>query len=538
MPDGDEPGAGRPPDHSGERAAGDPSPDPATAVAIEGPGVDEEAVLPWSLVLRRGRFGLSRPGAAAGAPRRELAAGEPGSGSGWWRWLVTSTVLLGVLSIASSITILAVSRPAIAEDLGTNAATLVWLISGPTIALGLTGTTAGKLGDLHGHRRVYLIGVFGGAVFSVLAALAWSGGSLIAFRVIGATVGAATGPSSLAIVNQLFPREERSKALGFWSLVMAGGPVLGLVIGGPLVEAVGWRAIFWFQTPLLLVAAFAALVLLPETRRHHGVHFDVMGQVALVVSLAGLLLAIDRSSVWGLANPWVLGGLVVFPLGMWWFVAIERRVEHPLIPLHWFRRRGFAVPVVVSFFVQFGYMGGFILTPKMLAEVRGLQEDAIALMMVPRPLTFAIAGPIAGFLSYRVKARTTVMAGLLSLAGSLGVFALVADDPATATVVVALTLSGFGVGAAQPRIASAVANSVGDEDLGIAGATQQLVAQVGTTVGMNGLEAIQVATVSSAGLAGSYRNAFWLGTAMALVGTVIAAWMVDRGERSGAGAAP
>ncbi|MCO5318771.1 MAG: MFS transporter [Microthrixaceae bacterium] len=505
----------------------DPETDPAVAVAIEGPGVDEEAVLPWSLLLRRR---TAPRGAGRGRRPRPVAGSDTGERPGWWRWLVTASILLGVLSVASSITILAVSRPAIADDLGTSASTLVWLISGPTIALGLTGTTAGKLGDLYGHRRVYLVGVTGAAVFSLLAALAWSGGSLIAFRVIGATVGAATGPSSLAVINQLFSREERSKALGFWSLVMAGGPVLGLVLGGPLVEAVGWRAIFWFQTPLLLAAAVAAFLLLPETRRHHDVHFDVMGQVALVVSLGGLLLAIDRASVWGPTNPWVLAGLVVFPAGLWWFVRIERRVSHPLIPLGWLRRRGFAAPVAVSFFMQFGYMGGFILTPKMLAEVRGLPEDTIALMMVPRPLTFAIAGPIAGFLAYRVRARTTVVAGMVSLAVSLAVFAAVADDPGTVVVVVALTLSGFGIGAAQPRIAAAVANSVADEDLGIAGATQQLVAQVGTTVGMNGLEATQVASLG-VGLAGSYRNAFLLGTVVVLVGTVLATGIVDSGER-------
>lgn len=522
-------------DDTGEDAAADiggQPVDPALAVVIDAPGVDEEAVLAWSLLLRRGGRGAGVSGRGPQPLRSRLTAEDLVDRPGWWRWLITSTVLLGVLAIASSITILAVSRPVIASDLGTSASTLVWLISGPTIALGLTGTTAGKLGDLYGHRRVYLIGVFGGAALSVLAALAWSGGSLITFRVIGATVGAATGPSSLAIINQMFAREERSRALGFWSLVMAGGPVLGLVIGGPLVEAVGWRAIFWFQTPLLLAAAIAAFFLLPETRRRHDVHFDVVGQVALLVSFGGLLLAIDRSSAWGLTNPWVLAGLAMFPLGLWWFVRIERRVAHPLIPLHWFQRRGFAVPVAVSFFAQFGYMGGFILTPKMLAEVRGLQADTIALMMVPRPLTFAIAGPVAGFLAYRVRARTTVVAGLLSLAGSLLVFALIANDPGTVVVVVALTLSGFGVGAAQPRIASAVANSVGDEDLGVAGATQQLVALVGTTLGMNGLETMQVATLGSAGLAGSYSNAFFLGAAVALAGTVVALWMVDEGERA------
>lgn len=492
--------------------------DPAVAVAIEAPGVDEEAVMPWSLLLRRwGR-------------RRGVADDLEGRG-GPSPWVITWTVLLGTLAVASSITILAVSRPEIAEDLGTSASSLVWLISGPTIAVALTGTTAGKLGDLHGHRRVYLIGVFGAAVFSLFAATAWSGGSLIAFRVIGATVGAATGPSSLAIINQLFPREDRSRALGFWSLVVAGGPVLGLVIGGPLVEAVGWRAIFWFQTPLLLAAAIAAFVVLPETRRHHDVHFDIMGQVALVVSLGGLLFAIDRASVWGLTSPWVIAGFLLFPVGGLWFLRIEGRVDHPLIPLQWLRRRGFAVPLAVSFFIQFGYMGGFILTPKLMAEVAGMSSDQIAVLMIPRPLTFAIAGPVAGMMARRIAARTTVVAGVVSLALSLFAFAYIAPDPQTAVVVLALTLSGFGIGAAQPRIASAVANAVPDRDLGIAGATQQLTAQVGTTLGMNGLEAVQVATVDSAGLGGSYRNAYLLGAFMAVIGVVVAMFLVDLGER-------
>lgn len=497
---------------------GDDALDPASAVAIDAPGVDESSVMPWSMLVRRWR-------------RRRAVADDLEGRDGPSPWLITAVVLLGALGVSSSITILAVSRPAIAADLGTSASTLVWLISGPTIALALTGTLAGKLGDLHGHRRVYLLGVFGAAALSVCCALAWSGGSLIGFRVVGATVGAATGPSSLAIINQLFAREDRSKALGFWSLVVAGGPVLGLVIGGPLVEAIGWRAIFWFQAPLLLGAALAAFVVLPETRRHHDVHFDILGQVALVVSLGGLLFAIDRVSVWGPANPWVLAGLLLCPLAGWWFLRIERRVAHPLIPLHWLRRRGFAVPVAVGFFIQFGYMGGFILTPKLMAEVRGLGADTVALMMVPRPLTFAIAGPIAGLLAHRISARTTVVGGVVSLALSLFAFAWVSPDPGTAVVVVALTLSGIGIGAAQPRLASAVANSVADQDLGIAGATQQLVAQVGTTLGMNGLEAVQVATVDGAGLGGSYRNAYLLGAGAAVVGAVVASFLIDLGER-------
>jgi MFS family permease len=504
-------GDGADADRSGTTDAADAEVDPRTAVVVEAPGVDEEAVVPWSLLLRR----------------RDPDGGTP---AGPGPWLVTWTVLFGTFWIASTITILAVSRPAIAQDLGASVESLVWLISGPTIAVALTGTTAGKLGDLHGHRRIYLIGMTGATVFVGLSALAWSGPSLIAFRVLGATIGAATGPSSLALINRMFSPAERSKALGFWSLVVAGGPVVGLVVGGPLVEAFGWRTIFVVQAPLLALATVVSWAVIPETRRAAAVHFDVRGQLVLVLSLAGLLVGIDRAAAWGLTNPWVLASFAVVPLAGWWFVRVERRVDHPLIPLAWFRRRSFAIPVLVSFFIQFGYMGGFILTPKLMEEVRGLGADVVSLIMVPRPLTFAIAGPLAGWLSARVTARATVLAGTSSLVLSMLAFAAVADDPTTWVVVVALTLSGFGIGAAQPRIAASVANAVDNADLGIAGATQQLVAHVGTTVGMNVMEAVQVSSRPAMGLGGSYRLAYLVGAAASSGGVVLAWLLRDPGD--------
>ncbi len=490
-----------------------PDEEPITAVAIDAPGVDEEAVVPWSMLVERDRVGHD----ARSAVDRRGRERSP--------WLVTWVVLFGTFWVASTITILAVSRPAIADDLGTSIESLVWLISGPTIAVALTGTTAGKLGDLHGHRLVYVVGLAGATVFVVLTAVAWSGASLVAFRVLGATIGAATGPSSLALINRMFGPNERSRALGFWSLVVAAGPAVGLVIGGPLVEAFGWRAIFWAQAPLLAAATLWSWWVLPETPRRTHVHFDVQGQATLAVALAGLLIGIDRAVAWGPANPWVLASFALVPVGLAAFVRVERRTPHPLIPLGWFRHRNFTVPVAIGFFVQFGYMGGFILAPKLLDEVRDLSADAIALLMVPRPLTFAIAGPIAGWYASRVTARTTVFAGTVALCASMVVFAFVASDPGTAAIVLALTLSGVGIGAAQPRLAACVANAVHDEDLGIAGATQQLVAQVGTTVGMNLLEAVQVTAAAGAvGAAGaaSYSLAYGVGAAVSAVGVVLA----------------
>jgi len=474
-------------------------------------------------------------------PREQLRPAEPqgtARGAPWWErvreraaaserypWIVTVTLLFGMFWVASTITILAVSRPAIGEDLDASVGGLVWLISGPTVAFALIGTTAGKLGDLHGHRRAYLLGMSGAAVFALLSAMAWSGASLIAFRVLGAALGAVAGPCSLAIINRLFRPSERSKALGFWSLVIAGGPVVGLVLGGPLVEAVGWRVIFWAQAPLIAVSVAVSFVLLPRTERRDDVHFDLRGQAVLFLTLGALFWGIDRSAVWGFTHPSVLGSFAVVPFAAWWFARIERRVEHPLIPTHWFTRRAFAVPVFVSFFLMFGYMGGFTLTPKMLDELRGMSPETISLVMIPRPLTFAIAGPVAGMLAARVSARSTVVAGMASLVLSMGLFAAVAADPGTGAVLVALTLSGIGIGASQPRVAASVANAVDDEDLGIAGATQQLFSQVGTAMGMNVLEAVQVATRPTVGVGGSYRLAFGVGGVLSLVGLVLATAM-------------
>lgn len=445
-------------------------------------------------------------------------------------WLVTWTVLLGAFWVSSTITILAVSRPLIAADLGASVESLVWLISGPTIALALTGTTAGKLGDLHGHRRVYLVGMFGATVFVVASALAWSGASLIAFRVLGATVGAATIPSSLAIISRMFGPADRSRALGFWSLVVAGGPVLGLVVGGPLVEHLGWRAMFWAQAPLLAASAVLAAAVLPETPRQRDVHFDVHGQVALAVAMAGLLAGIDRATHWGVGSPVVLALFGSVPFALWWFVRVERACAHPLIPLAWFRRRSFAVAVAIGFFVQFGYMGGFTLTPKLLAEVSGLGADTVALAMVPRPLAFAVAGPVAGLLARRVSARATVVVGTSLLVASMASFAAAATDPALGIVVVALTLSGLGIGAAQPRLAATIANSVDNAELGVASATQLLVAQIGTTIGMNLLEAVQEGTRATAGAGGSYRLAYLVGALVSGVGVVLALQLHDPAE--------
>src|SRR3546814_6906586 len=143
-------------------------------------------------------------------------------------WLVLTTVLLGLLSVGFTITILSVSIPRIPDALASNESTLTWLVTGPLLACAVFGPSAGKLGDLKCHRRVYAWSMAAVIVFAGLTAVAWDAPSLLAFRILGAATGAAVGPASLALINRLFPKERRAQAMGYWSMVGAGGPVVGV----------------------------------------------------------------------------------------------------------------------------------------------------------------------------------------------------------------------------------------------------------------------------------------------------------------------
>jgi MFS family permease len=206
--------------------------------------------------------------------------------------------------------------------------------------------------------------------------------------------------------------------------------------------------------------------------------------------------------------------------------------------MHYFRRRAFAIPIALQFFTNFGYMGGFILAPKLLDEVRGLSAGTISLMLIPRPLVFAICGPIAGYLVPRVGTRVCSLVGASCMTVSLGILAMVSDHPSTFWVVLAITISGFGMGAMQPAVATSVANSVGDADLGVAGATQQLTGQVGASMGMNLLDAIQVGRAGVVSTSQSFHDAYLAGAVVSSAGVVLSFLLRGRRYRNADDGAP
>ncbi|CAB4598206.1 unannotated protein [freshwater metagenome] len=475
-------------------------------------GVDELGVVPWPILLRRrlaARIGIDR------------------------RWAVLWVVLGGLFTVSFTITILVVSLQDIATDLDSSVGALNWAITGPMLAFGVVGPAFGKAGDLWGHKRVFVLGLLLAGVFAALTAFAWNAASMIAFRTLSASAGSACGPSAMAYINRLFEPETRVKPLGYWSFVTAGAPVIGVVAGGPLVEAIGWRSIFAIQAPLCLVGVVVALWLLPGTDRLEGVRFDVRGSVTLGVGATAILAGISQSRTWGWVDPATIGCLALGVVSLVAFVRIEQRVTDPLVRLDWFRTRNIAFPVLSQTLTNFAYMGGFILAPQVLEQGLSLSTSTTGLLVIARPLTFSLIAPLAGFVTIRIGERTAGVVGAVGVVASMVCWALVGADTALWFVVVALALSGAGLGIASPAMTSLTANAVDESDLGVAGAMQQLMTQLGAVVGT-----VVLTTVSAGGTAGElepYQHAFWIAAVVAVVGTAAAAMVrsTPRGTPSG-----
>ncbi len=443
------------------------------------------------------------------------------------RW-VLAACLSGMAASSFTITILAVSLKAIADDLGSTPEIVAWVITGPMLVQALALPVLGKLGDLHGHRRVYLIGFGCAAGFAFAAAAAWSAGSLIGIRVLAQLMGTATWPASTALLFHVYPPHERVRAMGWASLVSAGAPVFGLAIGGLMVDTLGWRPLFLIQGGLSLVAWSLAFLVLRETRKQEAVSFDIAGAATIAVAASALTFGVNRMPIWGLSHPAVWGPLVLVPFALLAFVHAERRARHPLIPLDFFRRRNFVLPMVARIFSEFAYMGGFIITPLLLLQVFGYSATATSFLTMLRPISFSLSSPIGGSIATRIGERTMVVVGMAGLVVAMASFALGAWLESIVLIAGGLVGAGLAFGVFQPSVAAIVGNSVDERNFGIASSATSMTSSIGAVSGISVLTAF-TADSSSADV---FVDGYVLGGAAAVIGFAVS--FFTQGRRAAA----
>lgn len=403
---------------------------------------------------------------------------ESGRSQTW----VLLAVLAGMFSTSFPITILAVSLAPIAEEFGAAETTMAWVISGPMLLSAVTFPLLGKLGDLRGHRTIFLLGFVGATTVAVLTAFAWDATSLIAFRTLAAILGGATQPTAMALIFSVCPPEQRVRAMGWWTMTTAAAPALGLVAGGPLVDLFGWRIVFFIQAGLSAVALLLAYAVLRETPRKR-VRFDLAGSIALAIGVGGCMFAVASLRNLDSNSTPFLVSLTIGTLGIATFIAVERRVRDPLLPLEFFRSRNFGATLVTNALTSAGYMGAFIIAPIFLYDM-GYSATSVSFIVLMRTATLMLTSPVGGLLGQRMGERWASVFGCTLMTVGLMLVSWAAYEQSLIAFILGLIGQGAGHGLSQPSITAAIAHSVPESDLGIAAGVNRLMGQGGAAFGI------------------------------------------------------
>lgn len=420
-------------------------------------------------------------------------------------------------------TILNVALPTLQKDLHASIAGLQWVSDAYLLVVAallmLTGSTADRLG----RKRLFLIGLAGFSLGSLLCSLAPNTGSLIALRMLQGLGGSMLTPVSLSIVRNTFhDQKERAQALGIWSGIFGFAAACGPVVGGLLVSSVGWRSIFWVNVPIGAAMIAATLRYVPESRAPRPRRVDVPGQLLMIAFLGSLTYAVIQGPVSGWTAVPILALFAVAAASLIAFVAVERRHREPLLELRFFRSHPFTGASVIAV-LAFVVLGGFLFVITLyLQQVRGDSPLRAGLSLLPAMLVMAVAAPVAGHVSGRHGARVPLVASGVLIAAGMALLLGLRPGTSFALITVALAVTGAGLGLVNPPITNIGVSGMPPAQAGVASAVISATRQFGSLLGVAVMGDLVTTGVSS-GIARGQTHA------VALSAATHGAWAVAAG---------
>jgi len=452
------------------------------------------------------------------------------------RWLALAVVCLGVVMVVLDATIVNVALPSIRADLGFTEATLVWVFNAYLLTCGGFLLLGGRLGDLYGHRRVFMVGivVFTGA--SAACGFANAQLTLVVARAVQGVGGAIVDAVALALLMQLFVEErERAKAMGVYSFVCAGGGSIGVLLGGVLTEAYDWHWVFLVNVPIGAAVLGLCVGLLPKAdAARQRVSLDVGGAITVTVALMLAVYAIVGGNEAGWASPRTLGVLAASAVLLASFVAIEARIASPLMPLRLFRSKTLCAANVIAVLWSAAMFAWFFLSALYLQRVLGYSAMQVGLAFLPSNLIMAACSlGISAWVVLRFGIRAPLVVGLVCAAAGLALFA---RAPVAGSFVVdvlpGMLLLGVGAGIAFNPLLLAAMRDVDESESGLASGIVNTAFMMGGALGLAVLASLAAAhsgsseTADVAALNGGYRLAFGVGALCAVLAAAVAALLI------------
>ncbi|MEV8564387.1 MFS transporter [Streptomyces sp. NPDC051322] len=405
------------------------------------------------------------------------------------RWAILSTLMLSLLIVVLDNSILNVAVKTIAspkpEGLGATQSQLEWAINAYTLVFAGLLFTAGLLGDRVGRKKVLLFGLAVFGVGSVLAAFSSSPAELIAFRAVMGLGGAFVMPATLAVLMNVFEREEQPKAIGIWAGGVGLAIAIGPITGGLLLEHFWWGSVFLVNVPVVAVALIAMVLLVPDSKDPAPGHVDPVGVGLSVVGLVLLVYGIIRGGeLADFTAPSVLltslGGVAVL-IG---FVLYEKRSDHPAIDVGHFKNPAFSAAVAAIALVFFALMGVTFFSAFYMQSVRGYTALQSGLLLLPLAAAQMIFSPRARLVVERFGARAVCTVGMVLVAGGLGAFAFFGADTPVWTLEVVFFVMGTGMAHIMPPVTVSIMQSLPREKAGSGSAINNTFRQVGGALGV------------------------------------------------------
>ncbi len=458
------------------------------------------------------------------------------------RWAALYVLCAGALMIVLDATIVNVALPSIQDDLGFSSSNLAWVVNAYLIAFGGLLLLAGRIGDLIGQRRVFLVGLSVFTVASLLCAVAQNQEMLIAARFVQGVGGALTSAVILGMIVTMFPQpREQAKALGVYGFVASAGGSIGLLSGGVLTDLISWHWIFFINLPIGVVTGLLALRLIePRPGLGLAAGADLRGAVLLTTGLMLGVYTILGITEHGWTSDRTLGLGAIAAVLLALFVVRQARIANPLMPLRLFRSRNVTGANVVMAMLVVGMFGLFFLGALYLQRILGYSPLQVGLAFLPSTIVMGVVSlRIAHPLTLRFGPRNTLIPALLATIAGLLLFARTpVDGSFVVDILPATLLIGLGAGLSTPALMTLAMSGATPEDSGLASGLVNTTVQVGGAIGLAVLATLASErtgdATSAAALNSGYHLAYLLG-AGALAAAVLVALVVLKAPREHAG---
>jgi EmrB/QacA subfamily drug resistance transporter len=453
------------------------------------------------------------------------------------KWWTLGAVAFGLFMIMLDNTVVFVALASIQSDLHISQSELEWVVSGYALTFAVLMLTGGKLADLLGRRRIFIVGLAIFTASSLACGLATSAAFLIGARVVQGAGAALMNPATLSIIVATFPPRQRGTAIGIWVGVSAMALAIGPLIGGVLTEQINWSWIFFINVPVGIAGIIVSRLVITESRdESKEQRLDLPGLVSSAVGLFGLTYALIEGNNYGWGSARILASIAIGVVALVVFVLLEMHQRVPMLDLSLFKNATFSGANVTMLLVALAMFGVFFFNSLFLGQILGYSPIQTGATFLPMTVLIVFVAPLAGRFSDKIGSRWLMGAGLVLLSASLLAFSTLDASSGFWQIVPGLVLGGFGMSLAMTPTTAAAMGSVPVDKAGVGSAVLNSMRQVGGSLGIALMGAIVAASVSVAPtnpqysdqFVEGYHNALHVAAGIALVGAVVAVATVRR----------